>query len=261
MEWGYRRSPVAAWGWVAVLAATLVAGAPRNVSAQAAARASVAATSPAAPPALSKHLMPGFAGLRVDDKVLLLPVDVELFSLSAGGVAEPRGDWTQAAQRHMSEAVTERAQRLGLQTQVFDESGADEFGEQVGLHAAVAQSIALHHGVAGAWALPTKSGRLAWSFGDAMQPLQTRTGAHYGLFLWMRDSYASAERKAMMVGMALLGIGITGGVQVGYASLVDLRTGDVVWFNQLGRVQGDLREAGPARESIDVLLTGFPRVR
>jgi len=65
----------------------------------------------------------------------------------------------------------------------------------------------------------------------------------------------------MMVAMAALGIGITGGVQVGYASLVDLRSGQVVWFNQLTRPYGDLRQAEPARETIEALLSGFPAVR
>jgi len=57
------------------------------------------------------------------------------------------------------------------------------------------------------------------------------------------------------------GVILTGGVQVGYASLVDLETGQVVWFNRLARAQGDLREPQPARESMDALLQGFPGVQ
>ncbi|WP_204315460.1 hypothetical protein, partial [Stenotrophomonas maltophilia] len=71
--------------------------------------------------------------------------------------------------------------------------------------------------------------------------------------------YASAERKLAMVGLALLGVGLTGGMQMGYASLVDLNSGKVLWFNRLARGSGDLREAKEAAESIDVLLTGFPK--
>ena len=47
--------------------------------------------------------------------------------------------------------------------------------------------------------------------------------------------------------MALLK-GLAGGSQTGYASLVDLRTGRVVWFNNLARGFGDLREPEPARK-------------
>lgn len=208
-----------------------------------------------------KQLAPGFAGVSAADTVLVMPLDVELFSLSAGGVAEPRADWTAAARQHMAAALEQRTRALGLTMQMGTEDLADEFAEQVGLQAAVAGSIALHHGVGGIWALPTKDGRLNWTFGDAMAPLAAKSGARYGLFFWVRDSYASAERKAAMVALAIMGIGITGGIQIGYASLVDLKTGQVVWFNHLARGTGDLREPEPAKETITSLLTGLPPAR
>jgi hypothetical protein len=209
----------------------------------------------------SKHTAPGFGGLAASDRLLLMPIDVELFSLSAGGIPEPRADWTAQALKHMNQAIRVRQQQARMVVVELGDTQADDHAEQIGLHAAVAQSIALHHFGGPMWALPTKVGKLDWSFGDAMQPLAEATGAQYALFFWVRDSYASAERVAMMVAMAALGIGITGGVQVGYASLVDLRSGQVVWFNQLTRPYGDLRQAEPARETIEALLSGFPAVR
>ncbi|MDH0866733.1 hypothetical protein [Mitsuaria sp. GD03876] len=211
--------------------------------------------------AQDKNLAPGFTQLPKASEVVVMPVDVELFSMSAGGVNEPRADWTTSAQGFMKSALQKKTGTLGLKTLQLEEKDADEFGELMSLHAAVARSIALHHSVGGGWKLPTKEGRLDWSFGDAMRPLQEKTHARYGLFLWVRDSYASAERKAAMIAMALLGVGLTGGAQVGYASLVDLESGQVLWFNQLARASGDLREATPAAESIDALLSGFPRVQ
>ncbi|MBL8330391.1 MAG: hypothetical protein JNJ71_16260 [Rubrivivax sp.] len=219
--------------------------------------AGAAATAPAG----SRQLAPGFSTLMADDKIVLVPMDVELFELSAGGVAEPKADWTAAAQRFMRQALADRQARMKVALLEMSEREADEFAEQLGLQAAVARSIAVHHLMAGAAALPTKAGQLNWSLGDAMQPLAARTGARYGLFIWVRDSYASAERKAVMVGLALLGVGISGGVQIGLASLVDLRSGQVVWMNQLARMAGDLRDAKAAEESMASLLTGFPDVR
>lgn len=211
--------------------------------------------------AQSRALAPGFEALPAGAKAVLMPVDVELFSLSAGGVAEPRADWTASAQAHMNQALKRRLSELRLDLTAIDEKAADEFAEQVGLHAAVARSINLHHGVAGMWALPSKQGRLAWSFDGAMRPLQEKLGARYGLFIWVRDSYASAERKVAMVALALLGVGLGGGAQVGYATLVDLQTGQVLWFNRLARTSGDLREEKSAVESIQALMAGFPEVR
>lgn len=209
--------------------------------------------------AQSRNLAPGFTGLGKEALVMVAPLDVELYSISAGGVLEAKADWTDAAQKHMGTALQARAQALGLRMQTLEAAKADEFGELINLHAAVARAISLHH--LGGLKLPTKEDKLDWSFGDTLRPLQQASGARYGLFTWVRDSYASAERVAMMVGLALLGVGVGGGMQVGYASLVDLETGQVLWFNQLARGSGDLREAKKAAESIDALLAGFPPVK
>jgi hypothetical protein len=59
--------------------------------------------------------------------------------------------------------------------------------------------------------------------------------------------------------MALLGAFTTGGEQMGYASLVDLETGRIVWFNDLQRMTGDLRDPQAAAETVEALLKAFPR--
>ncbi|HSI58662.1 MAG TPA: hypothetical protein VLA16_13980 [Ideonella sp.] len=213
---------------------------------------------PASAQAPSRKLAPGFTQLAPQAKLLVLPVDVELFSLSAGGVAEPKAEWTAAAHQHMQAALQANLGKRGLGLTLADDALADEFAEQLGVQAAVMRSIAQHHAGADVWALPTKQGLLDWSLDDTMQGLQAKTGADYGLFVWVRDSYASTERKVAMAVLALVGVGVGGGVQVGYASLVDLRTGRVLWFSLLARGSGDLREADPAHESVEALLAGFP---
>jgi len=213
-----------------------------------------AAAAPAA--AQSRNLAPGFTALPRDAKVAIAPLDVELFELSAGGVLVPKADWTDAANKHMGAALKQKVGALGLATQFVDDKQADEHAELLHLFGAVARAISQHH--LGSVKLPTKDDKLDWSFGDAFRPLREATGARYGLFTWMRDSYATAERKAMMVGLLLLGVGVGGGVQVGYASLVDLETGQVLWFNQTVRGTGDLRDAASASASIDGLLQGLP---
>jgi hypothetical protein len=212
--------------------------------------------------AATKHLVSGFTHLRAGDKVLLMPVDVELFSVSAGGIDEPRADWTAKAHKNLMPAIQQHKQAARVGVVELTPAQADDFAEQVGLHAAVAQSIALHQFGESIWALPTKAGRLDWSFGDAMRPLREVSGADYALFVWIRDSYASPERVAMTIAVGVLtGVVLSGGAQIGYASLVDLQTGQVVWFNRLARAHGDLREEQPARESVDALLEGFPGVQ
>jgi hypothetical protein len=74
----------------------------------------------------------------------------------------------------------------------------------------------------------------------------------------VRDSYTSAGRAVLMVGAALFGVGMQGGQQIGFASLVDLRTGNIVWFNRLENGSGDLRTAEPAQNTVNDLLKELP---
>jgi hypothetical protein len=206
----------------------------------------------------SRQLAPGFSARTAGSGLLVLPSDMELFSISAGGVVEPREDWTDAAQKNFLAALARHKQRLGARIMHLDAAQADEFAEVTALHRAVADAISLHHVSRGLLELQTKGGRLDWTLGEAVRPLKERTGADYALFTWVRDSYTSTERKLALAAMALLGAIPIGGEQVGYASLVDLNTGRVVWFNKLDRLWGDLREPEAAVETLDALLQGFP---
>lgn len=206
----------------------------------------------------SKNLAPGFSQRPAVSKLVVVPADMELFSIGAGGVAEPRADWTLAAQKNVKSGLAARKQQLGAGVLELEEKDMDELAEINSLHGAVAQSVFLHHMIGGVLKLPTKNDALNWSMGDAVKPLKDKTGADYALFIWIRDTYASSERKAAMIALAMLGVGIAGGAQIGYASLVDLNDGRIVWFNDLRRASGDLREAEPAKETVEALLKGFP---
>lgn len=211
--------------------------------------------------AQSKNLAPGFEALQKTARIVIMPTDIELFSVSGGGVLEPKADWTAAASRHFKTALLEKKQKLGAIGLELGEQEADDFADVNALHAAIARAINLHHFGPHAYTLPTKEGKLDWSLGDAVRPIRQKTGADYALFSWIRDSYASNERVATMIMLGLLGVVLPGGAQVGYASLVELETGRVVWFNRLDRMSGDLREASKAAETLDALLADFPSAR
>lgn len=204
----------------------------------------------------NERLAEGFSVLPSGAKVVIMPMDVELFSMSAGGVLEPQAEWTNKALDNLKTAIHSRQKKNSL---VFNELqgdpdiAIDDFNR---LHGAVGTAINLHH--MGPLKLPTKEGRLEWSLGKEVSLIKQKTGADYALFTFIRDSYATSERKAAIIVAAMFGVGLPAGIQVGYASLVDLTTGDVLWFNRLIRGQGDLREPDAAKESLEALLQGFP---
>lgn len=208
----------------------------------------------------SRHLAPGFTARPAGSKLVVIPADMELYSISAGGVVEPRADWTEAAQKNFGAALEGQARLLGAGFTRLERAQADEFYEIITLQQAVASAIAMHHH-GGLMELANKGDRLEWSLGDAVRPLKERTGADYALFTWVRDSYASGERKAAMLALALIGAISMGGEQDGRASLVDLNTGRVVWFNDISRMSGDLRNPEAATETVKTLLKGFPEIK
>ena len=108
--------------------------------------------------------------------------------------------------------------------------------------------------------MPTKGETLDWTLGPLARQMREKTGARFALFFYISDSYAGPGRVALIMTMGLLfGVPVEGGTQAGFASLVDLETGDVVWFNRLERKTGDLRTPEAAAGTIDVLLQEFPR--
>jgi hypothetical protein len=107
--------------------------------------------------------------------------------------------------------------------------------------------------------LPTKKEGFDWTLGPDVRYLKEKYDADYALHIFIRDSYSSGGRAALKVFGALFFVHIPGGTQVGFASLVDLETGEVVWFNRLLRTTGDLRTVEAAQSSTDILMTDFPQ--
>jgi hypothetical protein len=197
----------------------------------------------------------GFGKLAAGTRIALMPADIELFEISAGGVIEPRADWTSAAQAHVRESFKARKAKMGVQVIEVEDDAAEPVLELNRLHGAVSSAIAVHH--FGMFQLPTKNAKLDWTLGPEVSYVREKTGADYALFTFIRDTYASSERKAAMVIGALFGVGLGGGIQQAYVSLVDLKSGNVMWANRVFRASGDLREREPAQETVDTMLTGL----
>jgi hypothetical protein len=181
--------------------------------------------------------------------------------LTAGGLLEPQAEWTAAGQGHVAAALTEELRMKALQTVRYEQPAEPErrqtHDQLMKLHDVVTGQV-----LGGGRTLPTKKGRLEWSLGEDVRALGEAGNADYALFVVLRDSYASAGRHAASVAVAVLSLGTASlslGRQVGGASLVDLRTGDIVWMNQLVNQAGDLRTPDSARKAVKSLLGNLPK--
>ncbi len=196
------------------------------------------------------------------DRILLMPPDIELYEMTMGGMMEPKADWTASALKNVTEAIRQELKAHHDTMISYKEApdGSSEFKDHqqlIKLHEIVGASI-MKHQYPTLWQLPTKEDNFEWTLGQRTTRLKEKYRAQYGLFVYMRDSYASAGRVGLMIGMAVLGVGIPLGQQTGFASLVDLQTGDIVWFNRMVSGAGDLRELNLARSSVQNLLEDFP---
>lgn len=204
---------------------------------------------------------PGLAaGSLGRTSVLLMPLDVEMYELTAGGVPEPKADWTAAAKAAVDRAVTAQLNTRASRTVRYGEADrpSDAETQILKLHEAVGKSI-LEFKVLAQFELPSKQGQFDWTLGRDASALRDRYGTDYALFVFARDSLATAARKAAGVLLALLGGGYkSGGTMTAFASLVDLRSGDVVWFNVASRKVGDLRDHGSAHTIVETMLDDFP---
>lgn len=207
-----------------------------------------------------------------DYKLLVLRPDVQVSSLTTGGMEEPRADWTEQARAAIVAALRAQQATRGGQVKIIEHRNelegvsADELAEMERLNAAVDQSIVLHKYL-GEY-LPTKAGKgLDWTVGDAAINIGRKTGYDYALFVHAEDQVASGGRIALgVLGIAGCFIGfcvpnVGGAQQLDYASLVDLKTGEVVWFNVVrarsevpGIKFGDLRTPEGAAQMVDRLL-------
>ena len=207
-----------------------------------------------------------------DYKLLVMRPDVTVGSVTTGGLVEPRADWTETARTKLLAAIRTQQAARGGNVLIMEKRDslagidADTIAELERLHYAVGSSIALHK-YSGAY-LPTKRNKgLDWTLGQEAVALGRRTGFDYALFLHAEDSFASTGRVALQVlGIAGCFVGfcapnIGGAGQFAYASLVDLRTGEVVWFNvasarsQVAGIKfGDIRTDAGAAQLVDRLL-------
>ena len=201
--------------------------------------------------------------VRISGSVVIVEPNIELSEVLAGGVEEPRREWSETARRLYPEEVHRRLLAAGTRQQpdfdIPDDLPSDtRLGQILRLNEAVSVSILAYTSPGNQ--LATKKGKkLDWTLGPGVEELRKATGADYALFTYIRDSYTSAGRKALrVVGLLLLGGDIGGGRQVGVTTLVDLRTGQVVWFNFLAKQTGDLRDQAGAQQTAENMLKGIP---
>jgi hypothetical protein len=188
-------------------------------------------------------------------RVVVMTPSVQLNIIGAAGQLEPREDWSVSGRDNLATSLATFVQSKNHTPSALDPNTAMEgrVGQIIRLHDAVGGSLMQRA------AYPTQRDRFEWTLGEGVQELGTTYNADYALFVGAYGTYASAGRVVTMVALAALGVGVPLGNQVAYASLVDLRTGNVIWFNTiLAAPNQDMRDPEGASSLTQALLRSAP---
>lgn len=192
-------------------------------------------------------------------RILIMEPDIKYYLLTVSGVPEPHAEWTIAARKNFANALRAYANERGTEIVMITD------GNQLGsaeiayskLHAAVGLTIQVNY--FGQMRLPNKEGAFDWSLGPGVAEIGEKYNADYALFSYYRDYQASGGRVAFAVLAAVAGVGMSTGWEQGFASLVDLKTGDIVWFNVVRTSAGELRDEQGAETVVTNLFKDMPQ--
>jgi hypothetical protein len=207
-------------------------------------------------------LKPGFVLRPGTARIVLMRPSIRVGAQSTGGMYEPNADWTDQAKENIATALAKAQTGLGNSVVGYVEplgASSAKVAEYQELFGAVASSVIEYQFFKGN-RLPTKKRKdqFEWGLGPDVRTLPGLDQADYALFITTEDHFGSTGRKMLQLFAAMARVPVTAGVHTGYAGLVDLRTGELVWLNADRQMGGDVRDAEGADKRVRQLLEGFP---
>jgi len=204
----------------------------------------------------------GFVLKEKSAKILLIRPTIKVGAQSTGGMFEPNADWTAQAKENIGSALAAAQKTLGNEVVLAEEPigrSAEVMADYQALFSVLADSVIQYQFFPGN-RLPTKKrkGVFEWTMGPGVANIAKDTGADYALFIYNEDQYGSTGRKILQLFAAMAYVTVKSGEHKGFAGLVDLRTGDLVWLNADLAMGGDVRTSDGAQKRVAQLLEDFP---
>lgn len=174
--------------------------------------------------------------------VLLFPPAVFMFDIRTGGLREENVPLTLKARSNVRDAMVRELRLRGFAPIVYE-----EFDNTVPWQPEHAHVLKLHGAVLlamrGAHRLPTQPERpnLDHGLGRAAEALRKTYDARYALFFSHSEGSATPGRMAVATLFALGGVLVPTRPRQGFASLVDLSDGNIVWFGDMESLAADRR--------------------
>lgn len=191
-------------------------------------------------------------------KLVLLPPQIFVYEISAGGVPTRMADWETLARDNLTAAATRLARDYGLFELLPAPELSGEARETLEVHIGLYERVALSvfnfgRGTQDAWA--HKQQEFDYTLGPGLAFLRAQTGADAALIVLGVDFISSAGRKAAFIAGLALGVVMPLGQSFVTAGVVDLETGDVQWMAFDASTSMDSRNAA----DVEALVRDFYR--
>ena len=239
-------------GWLPLLMVSLLAGCATTT----------------APKAFRAH--PLMSALLTDaSRIMVIPLKIEIFQISAGGVREKMDAWSGQGRTNVMAAIQQELEkRPMLNIKTFNESLISQaqrvnFDQTQALFDVVSFSIWMHSYGSGPNFFADKAENFHYSLGTEIRDLTDDVDVL--LLCHCYEHVPSTGKKAIDAGMVVLGL--LGGVFLQPATsatvlnlaLVDADSGTIIWYNQFtGGGRADIRNPIEATAIIQALLQDFP---
>lgn len=208
-------------------------------------------------------------GQVLPKKVLLLPVDIRVSEISAGGAVEKVEEWSKQAGVNVDTALRESGARIAQVQFVNLPMLTTEESEIVDNYLALydvvgADAFTYGRGQDKAWEHKNKN--FDYTLGPGLQFFRERSGADVAMFVVGADHISSGGRKAAMVAgtifAAAFGVILVpqGGPAFVSTGIVDLETGNILWLNyDTAGGSRDLRVPKDASAMMSEIFDEYPR--
>lgn len=193
----------------------------------------------------------------LQSSVVVLPPDVVVSVMNAGGNLEPRADWSEAVARNLEETLVAYMYDYGVEVIPY---GGELKDQDVALFR---QLNVLLDAIEMGQVRDGIGGDRDYAIGRAEREGLSNLGADYAILIVLRANRASTGRQVFAVISAVARVPVETSSLRFRSALIDLRDGHITWANfddtALADI-GDLLKASPEKwaKALEHLLREFP---